>query len=348
MDIKRKIAYAMITAAIDKGIKDIKENPKRGARNLVDLGMHFSKGQFQKDFFNIAQKILDSESSPYYELVNRTVKNTDAAMLKHFGFNLGYNSWSYGVGKIREYEKRHGYKVPWTLIFNFSNDNENVLSVIEVSDILHSGESMGIFCGMLFAGKNKYHLKSLLYMLKSHKDSSYFLFIQPQLITEEISEIILNAGNIMPVLSVILGDDNTTCRNAAEILFENNCMYGTYIIYDDKIVDFILDHRFLKQIQYFSSAFIFLISKEVNDVQNNERISKFIKSGNNEGKYPFFLIDFCEDLAYVDRIVSGKDCSIVINGNGSITVLNKKAAVEGLNIRTQSLETILRENVYRI
>ena len=38
MDKSGKMTCAMIEAAVDKGLRDIEENPRRGIRNLVDLG----------------------------------------------------------------------------------------------------------------------------------------------------------------------------------------------------------------------------------------------------------------------------------------------------------------------
>ena len=48
-----RITVKMIEIAINKGIRDIEENPKRGIRNLVDLASHFASSPFQKDIRKI-------------------------------------------------------------------------------------------------------------------------------------------------------------------------------------------------------------------------------------------------------------------------------------------------------
>ncbi len=52
-----ELTYAIITSAVENGIRYIQDNPKRGVRNLLDLGEYFAKGRFQKDFFELVCNI---------------------------------------------------------------------------------------------------------------------------------------------------------------------------------------------------------------------------------------------------------------------------------------------------
>ncbi|HAE92634.1 MAG TPA: hypothetical protein DCG60_08345, partial [Tissierella sp.] len=122
-----KLTKVMLEIAIERAFKEIELKSKRGIRNLVDLGAHFAKGRFQKDFYNIAQIMLENENSPYYKLVFNIVQNVDHNILKTFGINLGLNSWTYGAKKIRQYEEKKGYNVPWTIIFDFTNPKNDIL-----------------------------------------------------------------------------------------------------------------------------------------------------------------------------------------------------------------------------
>ena len=96
-----ELIYAIIRTAVDKGMHYIEKNPKRGVRNLVDLGEYFATGCFQKDFFLIAHEILDNEDTSYYKLIENIVKNTNHKKLMNFGINLCYNSWTYGADVLR-------------------------------------------------------------------------------------------------------------------------------------------------------------------------------------------------------------------------------------------------------
>lgn len=345
MSKKRKLTYAMIETAIDKGIRDIKENSSRGTRNLLDLGNHFATGRFQKVFFRIAMQMLDNESSPYYELANHIVQHVKPQLIKHFGINLGYNSWTYGAGKIREYEKKHGYNIPWTIVFDFLDDSESKLSDTDISKILHSGEAMGIYCGMFFASRSEEQLIALLIMLKAHKDSSYIVFLQPELITDKIADIIINACNIVIVLAMDTEENSINCKKASDILLDKQCLYGAYCMYNDDNVEYITSDKYLRQVEALNCSFAFLIRQRLNEPHNKEHFSQFMQTAKSASKYKFFMFDFYEDLAYVDRIISVEDCFIAIKGDGTIAVSSRYILAEGLNILTHSLENILQKTM---
>lgn len=351
MDKKRSSIYKIIETAVNKGIRDIKENPNRGIRNLLDLGNYFASRHFQKAFFHTARQILSNENSPYYELASRIVHNVDPNLLKHFGINLGYNSWTYGVEKIREEEKKRGHNIPWTIVFDFMDGIENNLSENDISGVLQNGQSMGIYCGIFFIDNNENRLKALLKMLKSHNNSSYFIFLRPELITNEIARLIVQAGNIAIALTIDASADrkiNIICQKAADILLKNKCLYGTYSNYNDDNVEYIMSGNYLVQIENLHSAFAFLIRESLNDIRKKEHFSHFMQASRYTGKYKFFIVDFYEDFASIERTISMDNCFISIKSNGSVNVPGKNELTKKLNIRTHSLQNILKTTMPRI
>ena len=48
-------------SVVKRTLKDIKDNPERSIRNLVDMALQFSGGRFQQDFFTTAQTMLQNE-----------------------------------------------------------------------------------------------------------------------------------------------------------------------------------------------------------------------------------------------------------------------------------------------
>ena len=87
----------MIEAAVDRGIREMQEDPKRSVRKLADLGRQFSRGRFQKNFFDLSQTLLQDDNSPYYTILSRLTRETNHETLKKFGVNIGYTSWTYGA-----------------------------------------------------------------------------------------------------------------------------------------------------------------------------------------------------------------------------------------------------------
>lgn len=345
MDKKGQITYKIIEIAVAKGIRNIEENGNRGVRNIVDLGAHFAKGNFQKDFFRNAQQILNDENSMYYTLAKNLVKTVDHNIIKKFGINLGYNSLTYGVKKIRQNEIKYGYNIPWTIVFDYNLPAQS-LSVKEVSDILYSGENLGIYCSMFFIGKNDTFLRELLTDLSSHKDSAYFIFAESEIITDEIIDTIVSAGNIVLVLLMHPTEDNDVSKQVYKKLLYKRCLYGTYSEYNDSNVNLTMSDAYINKIQKTYSSFVYLIKKQPLKFGNQERFSQFIIKAKNENPYPFYLVDFYEDLAYINRIISMEDCFIAINGNGDITVTQMNTlSNQNLNIKNLSLQDILKKTM---
>ena len=104
-----KVTYSLIEAAVNRGIKEMQEDPKRSVRKLADLGNQFARGRFQKSFFELSQTLLQDDDCPYYTLLSRLTEEIDHATLKRFGVNLGYTSWTYGSQLIRSYANEHGF-----------------------------------------------------------------------------------------------------------------------------------------------------------------------------------------------------------------------------------------------
>lgn len=138
-----KVTYSLIEAAVNRGIKEMQEDPKRSVRKLADLGNQFARGRFQKSFFELSQTLLQDDDCPYYTLLSRLTEEIDHETLKRFGVNLGYTSWTYGAQLIRAYEKEHGFEVPWTIFFHYHPQASFTLS--HMDSLIREGRSIGIF-----------------------------------------------------------------------------------------------------------------------------------------------------------------------------------------------------------
>ena len=87
--MENSMSRILIETIIKRTLRNIKDNPERGIRNLIDMALQFSEGRFQKDFFTAAQTMLQNENSAYYDLVRDMVNRTDSDRLLTFGMNLG-------------------------------------------------------------------------------------------------------------------------------------------------------------------------------------------------------------------------------------------------------------------
>ena len=146
---KNDVTRIMVEAAVAKALRDMRTDPKRSVRNLVDLGCSFSGGRFQKAFFKLASNLLKNENSAYYTLAEKLASDVHPELLQKFGVNLGYNSFTCGAQSIREREAVCGYNIPWSLTFHL--DSSENPSFEKAGALIAEGKTLGIFTYAFFA-----------------------------------------------------------------------------------------------------------------------------------------------------------------------------------------------------
>lgn len=109
MQMKNRMPRLFAETVVKNALKSIIESPERGIRNLIDFALQLSDGRFQKDFFMVAQTMLQNENSAYYDLIRDVVTYVDTEKLYTFGINVGYNSCTVGAKRIREKKRSWGF-----------------------------------------------------------------------------------------------------------------------------------------------------------------------------------------------------------------------------------------------
>lgn len=308
--MNEKLSRILMEIAINRGLVEIETKSKRGIRNLVDLGDHFSKGRFQKDFYNLAEKILANENSPYYELIFNTVENVDHNILKTFGINIGFNSWTSGANKIRQYKEEKGYNIPWTIIFDFEKSGEDKLNSSQISKLIQEGKTLGIYTYFFFLGDNIDKFKELVEIFKLEIDCAFILFANPSILEEKLVLELKNIGNT--IISLNIRSTSSNYNQKMDLLKKNKILFGVHMTYYDEDTKFILDDNWIADIVKLNCTFAFLIPSSDCKKKNIELISKYVGYAKTSQKYPVFLIDFYEDLTHVDKIISEESCLMEI------------------------------------
>lgn len=158
------------------------EDPKREIRNLVDLGALFARGKFQSDFFELAQNELKKIDSPYYDLVTNFIQRTNHHRILKFGMNLGYNSLTAGVKKIRNLSQKLNNYIPWYLVMQLSPKGK--LNIREIEQLVKRGEQAGIYSYLLFLEEGFDQFSLLAEVMACHLDSAFALILWPSHLLE--------------------------------------------------------------------------------------------------------------------------------------------------------------------
>ena len=105
----------VVKSIVDRSLRNIRRDPRRGIRRLADLGEVAAAGPYQKRFLSIVRRMLEQEDSPYYTMVSNAVQSADNERLKTFGLNFGWNCLTVGTRKIRALEQTQPWSIPWSL-----------------------------------------------------------------------------------------------------------------------------------------------------------------------------------------------------------------------------------------
>lgn len=335
------IKIAMIRSAVKKGTRDIKDEPRRGARNLVELGEMFSTGQSQLSFFSLAMNQLADENSAYFRIVNQIVQTMDEETLLTFGINLGYHALIHGGGIIRCIEQREGFNVPWCLMIELGDGA--TLPSLDVNNIINQGKELGIYCYLLYVDANDPHLEQLFSMLHAQTDCAFLLFLHPSTLTDTALEALQGLHNAIPVLDMDeVSDDDL--RRAIDRLSNVNCLAAGFTR-QDKVASAQRSHEMLLYAEGIGlHSLVFLRTEKHRPSSEDDAYQRFVALRENLD-IPVLPIDLYGDLAHANRAISADTCLALIRRNGSSTFFNvdRNEIVKGKNIQEFSLQEILEQ-----
>lgn len=193
--MEKTMSKILIETVVKTTLNNLKDDPERSIRNLVDMALRFSDNQFQQDFFQVAQTMLKNESSPYYALVRDLISYADTDRLLQFGMALGYNSCTCGAQQIRSNEKRLGHNIPWTVLLQMDAGSQERFTQYDA--VISEGEGLGVYTWMLFAPSAP---EATLDLIRNHPDSAFFFFYEPQAQSASLIDGFSELKNLMPLL----------------------------------------------------------------------------------------------------------------------------------------------------
>lgn len=325
----------LIEIMVRRTLREIKEEPERNIRNMVDLALQFSKGSFQRRFLSIIQEMLEDENSAYYRLVRDVAANVDNDRLLNFGMNIGYNSCISGARKIREWESENGYHVPWTILLETGKDTfENYAK--RYQSLIEEGERMGVYTWGFYMD---YACEGLFSLIKAHPDSAFFLFCKAKDITEEVIDQILAADNLMPVIEYDEQADDVCSR-----LRDAKLLYGVFLRYMPDDMHGIADGELFDNIKALHPAATVLIPAESCSKDVQEQVYRMVLDARKSQKYPTIVWDIYGDNRLVDEIISDDSCCVQFNKEGDLCGQNKQVIGKRQVLLSDSLQQILKEN----
>lgn len=326
----------LVELVIKNALKNIKDNPERGIRNLADMALQFSEGGFQKNFLTDIQTMLQNENSAYYELARRIISYTDTDRLYTFGMNAGYNGCNAGAQCIRENEMKLNCLIPWTVIFQIDSKHYDA-NRQRYQAILGEGEKLGIYVWMLFAMNQP---QMLLSLARDYPDSAFCIFCSSDDLKDDFLNEAADLHNIMPVVRY---DNNMadTCR----VLQERGFLYSAWYLYGQTDTEQILNGNLFENMQQPDPAFAVLVPKPGCPEKVHELVYRTVKGIRSSQTYPAIPYELPGDNNLINSIISdisNAPCSICFDANGNLWEQCRKTEDSRHNLFQDNLTEILR------
>lgn len=330
--MKKDMLYTLTETTVSNKLKDMRENPERSVRNLIDLGLLFSRGNFQNSFLTSAQTMLQNENSPYYKLIDNVVNGVDHQRLLTFGMNLGYNSFKNGSKDIRKNEKILNCIIPWEITLHISSSSFETHKH-NYDKLFSDGEKLGIYSWIIFLDKP---CLDFLELVKKYTNSVFFIFLDDCNMDNYFGDCVETLNNIMLLIEL---DKNN--RHVYKKLKNKKLLYSLYYKYSQKNIDLILDGSILRFAEQYNPFFTVFVSHPYCNVSTRKIAYEISEHTRTEQRYSTIAWELFYSNAYIDKIISGKSRYIAFDSYGNLCNVNGKSMGTD-NIFCSDLVSILK------
>ena len=326
------LTRSLLETTIAKILREIRSDPERSIRKLLDLAQSVSRGRFQKRFFAVAQHMMEDESSAYYAMVSDLVAHTNPERIRTFGINLGYNGCALGAKRIRENEAMWHFDIPWNIFLAVGRDG---VRPEDVDGLITQGKALGIYVYLIdsdHALNAAYHA-----VFKKHADCAFILFTQPD---EVLDTVVATCGDLTNCL-IAADQDGRHIREAAAELRAEGFLYGTYRRYGGAPASALLSEAELARSKQYGGVFLLFLPSAPGLTAGAEAFGRSVARLCEEQRYPFVPMDVQMDTLRIDRIISNSPCSVAFDAAGQLYTLDGVRAGKGANYLSAKLKDIL-------
>ena len=314
MKENKNITRAIIEATVDRGLREVDEDPQRSIRKLIDMAKQFSNGRFISEIYSIFQDLLRNEESPYYSAIEHVLHHTDRKALEDFGINLGYNSFTRGGKMIRHIEETSSYMVPWAIGIDIDPSRENVYSASFIDGLISQGIDLGIFTYAVTFKKRMTRIQDYLPLFRSHPGCAFMAILPDEELDNMTADGLKECTN---VLSFIKGSGDYIDSNALS-LRRRKAWYGTYDYYNESNCSQILSPVNCRKSISAEASFVMMIAEPGTSLECIRKTQKAIKEERLSPSCPLFIFDKYGDALQLKSILSSGSCFFEITDDRQI------------------------------
>ncbi|MDD3206492.1 MAG: hypothetical protein PHS74_12285 [Lachnospiraceae bacterium] len=327
----------LIESMLKKAVRDIQSSPGRTVRNLIDLGVNFSKGRFQKRFLSVVQEMLQNPESAYYTLFTDMAQNVDMDLLIQFGMNLGYNSCTKGAKIIRQIEAEKNFNVPWSLTLEI--DSEKLDTDQEsYASILQQGVSLGIYTYFLFLPSGD--AEKLIPFFEEQPDCAFVVFLKGHQITETFMDHAKKSKNLM-----IAVYKNEEMPDVCAKLRENKMLFAIYQRYLENDAEDVISEHWISEVQEYHPQMALLAAHPSCSDMTRKKVYEHVLAVRESQKQCVLFIDLVGDAWQIDQIISEDAFVVGFDSDGNMSAYDGMRKEAGYNIFQSTLEDVLQNAI---
>lgn len=334
-EINHALPRTLIETLVRKTIRELPKAPKRCTRNLVDMALSFADGRFQNRFFEKIQSLLRNSNSSYYELIPDVAAAVDTDRILTFALNLGYNSCTVGVKRIRDVEQKQHFSVPWSISLAISG-SEYTKREDRYHALIRQGMALGVYTWMLYALDDPV---CALKLAADFPECAFVLHCKPKQVDAELLAAAKPVSNFMFAIRHTDG-----VEDACRLLREHRFLYAVFYIYEDAQVPDILNGALLSDTASLHPAFTAFLAGKGCSHQARQAVHRYVSRMRDSQKCPTILWDSVGDSCLVDHVISKAACLSGFDPQGYLYTLrgqNGQLKRWEYNIFRQPLSDIL-------
>lgn len=301
MDLQHLLVRQAIDIAVGKALEDAKGNVKRSLRGLIDLGLLFSKNDTHKRFFVSTQKAIANPANIYVPMVKRMISDVDCDTIQKIGVNLGYNSWTYGVGKLKKKQLELGERIPWLLIIDISKSAPTIFN--HLKRLITESQRIGIY-SYIFIMHKQDDMLALCEIANCLNECLFIVKTPAALISEQTAAVLGKTHNVMISIQTVDTGFGKACNAYAfRRLKRNRCLYGYHVYYDEKNMKQVTSSDSVRAAIGFGNLFGVYIARDGVSKQCRDAVYDFACHVRSENDQPLIALEWSRDIRYISESI---------------------------------------------
>lgn len=305
--MQKDMTRRLVEIGVRSALTQCGGSPGRAVRNLVDLGLTFSRGQLQRQLLTTIQTLLGNPDSAYYPLIRDVVANTDTDRLVRFGVNVGYESCSKGARRLRTVEEEQGFHMPWALGLTVDGSRP-AAGLPRWQEVIRQANALGVHTFLLDARGDAALAAALP---GCAEESAFVLFLSGSQVTPALVERLQSSPNVLPAVRLD-GGAPAACARLRKARFP----YAVWDCY--RSGEGILDGHWLESLLPLHPILAVLRAEEGCPDDVRQAVTRCLRDVRKEQRYPVVAMELRQDLLWIDEMISQGQAAAWFDAEGEM------------------------------